>query len=80
MILTDGVIMDLPATLQALVNASALPLSLLIVGVGNEDFSAMEVLDGDVHRIRAPDGRPAARDAVQFVPYRPDKVRRGVRR
>lgn len=29
--------------LTALVDASNLPLSLLIVGVGNEDFKAMEV-------------------------------------
>ena len=35
--------MDMANTLQAVVAASHLPLSLLIVGVGNEDFSAMEV-------------------------------------
>ena len=74
LILTDGCIMDMQNTLQALVNASELPLSLLIVGVGNEDFSAMDVLDGDQHRIRAPDGRMAARDSVQFVPFRPQQV------
>lgn len=43
LILTDGCIMDMQNTLTALVNASGLPLSLLIVGVGNEDFAAMEV-------------------------------------
>ncbi|KAL4445388.1 hypothetical protein ABPG77_011213 [Micractinium sp. CCAP 211/92] len=71
LILTDGCIMDMQNTLTALVNASNLPLSLLIVGVGNEDFAAMEILDGDDHRLRAPDGRMAARDCVQFVPFRP---------
>lgn len=35
--------MDMANTLQAVVSASQLPLSLLIVGVGNEDFAAMEV-------------------------------------
>jgi hypothetical protein len=35
--------MDMAATLQAVVDASALPLSLLIVGVGDADFGAMEV-------------------------------------
>lgn len=40
------------------------------MGVGNKDFAAMEVLDGDTQRIRAPDGRLAARDTVQFVPLR----------
>lgn len=41
--LTRSAIMDQAATLRALVAASQLPLSLLIVGVGNEDFQAMEV-------------------------------------
>lgn len=35
--------MDMNATKEAIVQASGLPLSLLIVGVGNADFSAMEV-------------------------------------
>lgn len=34
-------------TKQALVNASKLPMSVIIVGVGNADFSAMNELDGD---------------------------------
>lgn len=110
--------MDMANTLTALVDASRLPLSLLIVGVGNEDFAAMEVrqsecrtclltnkeyflgadrqrnptqnklattamharasvqvLDGDTQRIRAPDGRAAARDCVQFCEFRPQQVR-----
>jgi len=50
------------------VEASTLPLSIIIVGVGSADFSAMEELDGDTVRLTAPDGRPAARDIVQFVP------------
>jgi hypothetical protein len=68
LIITDGCIMDMNNTLQAVVDASQLPLSLLIVGVGDEDFSAMERLDGDDGLIRAPNGRLAARDLVQFVP------------
>ena len=43
LMLTDGCIMDMAATLAALVDASGLPLSLLIVGVGSEDFAAMQV-------------------------------------
>ncbi|PSC75501.1 copine-3-like isoform X1 [Micractinium conductrix] len=71
LILTDGCIMDMANTLRAVVDASNLPLSLLIVGVGSEDFSAMEALDGDKKRIRGPDGRSAARDCVQFCELRP---------
>jgi hypothetical protein len=39
LMMTDGCIMDMGPTLQAVVAASELPLSLLIVGVGNEDFA-----------------------------------------
>ena len=47
MILTDGVINDLKPTIDALVEASELPLSVIIVGIGKEDFKDMEILDGD---------------------------------
>ncbi len=38
LILTDGVITDMPQTCEAIVNASSLPLSIIIVGVGDADF------------------------------------------
>ena len=47
LIFTDGVITDFDQTVDALVQASSLPLSVVIVGIGNADFSAMEQLDGD---------------------------------
>ena len=47
LILTDGVINDLEATIDQIVRGSGLPLSIIIVGVGREDFSSMEVLDAD---------------------------------
>lgn len=57
---------DLPDTRKALVQASNLPMSVIIVGVGNEDFSAMEQLDGDDKRL-SHNGVYAERDIVQFV-------------
>ncbi|KAF3822595.1 hypothetical protein GH733_007969 [Mirounga leonina] len=45
LIITDGVITDLDETRQAIVNAAKLPMSIIIVGVGGADFSAMEFLD-----------------------------------
>ncbi|KAL1420742.1 hypothetical protein MTO96_004475 [Rhipicephalus appendiculatus] len=68
LIITDGVISDMPQTMEAIVQASSLPMSIIIVGVGNADFSAMEVLDGDVAQLSS-DGRRADRDIVQFVPF-----------
>ena len=34
-------------TKTALVDSASLPLSIIIVGIGNADFSNMEILDGD---------------------------------
>ncbi|KAG9457545.1 hypothetical protein H6P81_002053 [Aristolochia fimbriata] len=71
LIITDGVITDLQETKDAIVKASDLPLSILIVGVGRADFTAMEILDADNgQRLVSSTGRIAARDTVQFVPMK----------
>ncbi|XP_041417692.1 copine-9 [Xenopus laevis] len=69
LIITDGVISDMVQTKEAIVNASSLPLSVIIVGVGPAEFDAMEELDGDEVRVSSR-GRYAERDIVQFVPFR----------
>lgn len=51
------------------VNASALPLSIVIVGIGQADFGKMDTLDGDAGLVNSK-GQKAARDLVQFVPFR----------
>eukprot|EP00066_Takifugu_rubripes_P022593 XP_011611859.1 PREDICTED: copine-1 [Takifugu rubripes] len=70
LILTDGEITDFDQTRDAIVRASLLPLSIIIVGVGPADFKAMELLDGDDGVLRSTVGEAVARDIVQFVPYR----------
>lgn len=71
LIITDGVITDLQETKDALVMASDLPLSILIVGVGGADFKEMEILDADKYdKLESSTGRVASRDIVQFVPFR----------
>lgn len=69
LILTDGVISDMDQTKAAIVQASALPMSIIIVGVGGADFEMMEELDAD-DRLLSAGGRTAQRDIVQFVPFR----------
>uniref|UniRef100_A0A8C8SQC2 Copine 8 n=1 Tax=Pelusios castaneus TaxID=367368 RepID=A0A8C8SQC2_9SAUR len=69
LIITDGVISDMAQTKESIVNASKLPMSIIIVGVGPAEFDAMEELDGDVVRISSR-GKYAERDIVQFVPFR----------
>ena len=46
LIITDGVINDMKRTCDAIVDATRLPLSIIIVGVGDADFSNMDTLDG----------------------------------
>lgn len=47
LMLTDGEISDMADTIRAIIRASRLPMSIIIVGVGNADFSAMNQLDCD---------------------------------
>ncbi|XP_074292779.1 protein BONZAI 3-like [Silene latifolia] len=71
LLITDGVLSDLEEAINALVKASDLPLSVLIVGVGNADFTHMEILDGDYGGpLKSSGGKLAARDIVQFMPMR----------
>lgn len=68
--MTDGLICDKEDTIDVLVKAASLPISVIIVGVGNEDFSDMEVLDGDGGALVSRDGVVSTRDLVQFVAYK----------
>ena len=47
LILTDGQINDMGDTKRLLVQLSYFPVSIIIIGVGNADFSMMEELDSD---------------------------------
>ncbi|KAF9401030.1 hypothetical protein BGX21_002900 [Mortierella sp. AD011] len=69
LILTDGVITDMDNTIRAIIGASRLPLSIIIVGIGSANFDNMNVLDADDEPLRA-NGVTMARDIVQFVPFR----------
>ncbi len=69
MILTDGMIDDIDATINQLVAGSFLPLSVIIIGIGNADFSSMNTLDADVNPLVNSAGVKASRDIVQFVPF-----------
>lgn len=69
-ILTDGVIMDQDKTIKEIVNGSDLPLSVIIIGVGDADFGQMEDLDADKCPLyNSNTGKYQSRDIVQFVPF-----------
>lgn len=56
-------------SIDLIIQAANLPLSIIIVGVGNADFTNMNRLDGD-NGLYNSKGTKAARDIVQFVPFR----------
>ena len=75
---TDGAITDMQQIIDAIVDASFSALSIIIIGVGNADFSAMDDLDCDDGLLRSSSGRTAQRDIVQFVPmnkFKNDPIR-----
>ena len=54
-------------TRSLIVELSEYPCSIIIVGVGDANFSAMEELDSDDGILRDDYGAPCLRDIVQFV-------------
>ncbi len=69
MILTDGIINDMERTVDAIVEASYLPISIIIIGIGNANFKNMEILDADNGVLSDSNQRQADRDCVQFVEF-----------
>ena len=69
LILTDGQIDDMQDTIDALVEASFLPISVIIVGIGKGNFGNMDILDADDNPLYDRKKRKADRDLVQFVPF-----------
>jgi len=57
LILTDGVINDMNASIRAIVEASTRPLSIIIVGVGDADFTDMNKLVSQALELCSPDSR-----------------------
>ena len=79
MILTDGIITDMDDTVDNIVKASKLPLSIIIIGIGDSDFTGMEILDGDEIQLEDSKGNKRERDIVQFVEFNKFKNKNGVK-
>jgi hypothetical protein len=63
LVLTAGNVEDVQATKQQLINASSVPLSVVIVGIGEKDFKGMEFLDDHDPSIEG------GRDITKFVRF-----------
>lgn len=70
LLLTDGGVTDYADTVRALVDASHLPLSVLIVGVGDGNFGRLEYMDGEERLPKDDQGNEAVRQIAKFVALR----------
>ena len=62
--ITHGNIHDMKETKELIVQASKLPCSIIIVGVGNSDFDQMIDLDSDENLLKDHRNQFATRDIV----------------
>ena len=71
-ILTAGDVVDIPETIDLICTAAEdAPLSIVIIGVGNGDFSKIEKLTGNEKGpLRDSRGVPVAREIVHFVTFK----------
>ena len=76
LIFTDGQVNDLEECIAKVIELSMLPVSVIIIGLGNGPFDGMEVLDCDGtdargrRKMLTMGGVSASRDIVQFVEAR----------
>jgi hypothetical protein len=78
-ILTAGHVDDLQATIDLLVDLAQLPVSIVLVGVGDYNFNTLEKLDGDKKWLRSSKKKLIKRDIINFVDFEtcasdPDKL------
>ena len=67
MILTDEIIIDQQRTINAIVYGSFFPLSIIIIGIGNDHFKEMIQLDEDNVALVSSTWVKKIRDLVQFA-------------
>ena len=68
LILTDGQIHDMQQTINCLIKAAQLPLSVIIIGIGSDEFKGMDVFCGK-KSLENKEGYKIERDLVQFVSF-----------
>ena len=78
-IITDGNNNDIDEMVRQLIKSERYPISVCIIGVGDENFSRMLQMDSRAKPLEDKDGYKSERDMCQFVRYndfkdRPDKM------
>lgn len=70
-VITEGNIADKDIAINEINNSSDLPFSILLVGIGDGDFSTLKQFDGDMEGLGIESkGIKLRKDIVQFIHYR----------
>eukprot|EP01024_Parvocaulis_polyphysoides_P005104 TRINITY_DN1127_c1_g2_i2.p1 TRINITY_DN1127_c1_g2~~TRINITY_DN1127_c1_g2_i2.p1 ORF type:complete len:278 (-),score=41.21 TRINITY_DN1127_c1_g2_i2:636-1469(-) len=69
LIITDGQVNHDAKFLESLIQASQQPLSIIIFGIGDDDFEGMYILESDSQRHLQVNGIRADRDILQFIKF-----------
>ncbi|KAJ6231615.1 copine-8 [Anaeramoeba flamelloides] len=75
----DGDRVDVAGTNRALIRASALPISIILIGLGNTNFKNLKKFDAD-KRPLIQDGVSEVRDCCQFVQFNKCKDKKKLRK
>jgi len=75
LIITDGSISDKNETFRAVERAAKLPISIIIIGVGDEKFEDMILLDGEndkskILELKTPENEQELENITEFNPIR----------
>jgi hypothetical protein len=69
LVLTDGEIHDKQQVIDLLIEFNEMPMSVIIIGIGEGEFTIMHELDDDNCQLVDSRGRHSRRDLVQFVEF-----------
>jgi len=69
-ILTTGGMADFQESVEEIVKASSLPISLIFIGIGEGDFSSFKMIDADITPLFAEKSKQfMKRDCAQFIKF-----------
>jgi len=68
-IISDGYLQDIDETIDSIVEASILPISFIIIGVGDNANSDMKILNGENGKLISSKGVILNKDIIQYVHF-----------
>ena len=69
LIISDGYLQDINETIDSIIEASILPISFIIIGVGDDVNSDMKILNGENGKLISSKGVVLSKDIIQYVHF-----------